>query len=71
MKEGVKKLIRQGLRAFGLSVFRTKSLPVGIDLLQDINRIKSISTFQTIIDVGANEGQMALLLTSAAPGANE
>jgi FkbM family methyltransferase len=52
----LKEFLRRRFRRSGYSVYRSTSLPVGLDLVADISRIKDFASLQVIFDVGANVG---------------
>lgn len=56
----LRNVLRRGLRRWGYSVFRSKALPVGLDLVADISRIKDFASLQIVFDVGANVGDWTL-----------
>ncbi|HIK04556.1 MAG TPA: FkbM family methyltransferase [Trichormus sp. M33_DOE_039] len=56
----LKKQIQNFLKAYGYTLYRTKKMPFGFDLKEDIARISPDLNLRTIFDVGANKGQTTL-----------
>jgi FkbM family methyltransferase len=65
----LKEFLRRGLRRCGYSVFRSRALPVGLDLVADISRIKDFASMQIVFDVGANVGDWTRDYLPYAPSA--
>jgi FkbM family methyltransferase len=65
----LKDRIRREFRRWGYSVYRSKSLPVGMDLAADISRIKDLASMQVVFDVGANVGDWTQDYLAQAPAA--
>lgn len=57
------------IKLTGYYIFKKKYLPIGTDLLEDINTKINIE-IKTIFDVGANIGQSTLLYSKVFPKAN-
>src|SRR3954468_24155961 len=66
---GLRDAVRRALRRWGYSVYRSKSLPVGLDLVADISRIKDFAGMRVVFDVGANVGDGTLDPLPHAPAA--
>jgi len=56
----LKDSLRRAFRRWGYSAYRSKALPVGLDLVADISRIKDVASMQVVFDVGANVGDSRL-----------
>ena len=65
----LKEFLRRGFRRWGYSVYRSKALPVGLDLVADISRIKDFASMRVVFDVGANIGDWTLDHLAHAPAA--
>jgi FkbM family methyltransferase len=63
----LKRLIRQILRRRGYHIYASHQLPVGFSWILDVQRLAHPGTIRTIFDVGANEGQTAILLAHRFP----
>ena len=67
--ESVRQRIRRALRSAGYSIFRSSSLPIGLDLIADVSRIKEFTSMTVIFDVGANVGDWTAQYLTHAPNA--
>jgi FkbM family methyltransferase len=67
--ESARERIRRVLRRAGYSIFKSSSLPVGLDLIADISRIREFSSLTVIFDVGANVGDWTAQYLTHAPNA--
>ncbi|MBD3563192.1 FkbM family methyltransferase, partial [Planktothrix sp. FACHB-1355] len=56
----IKKNLKNFLKTYGYTLYRTKRIPFGCDLKEDITRLSPDLTIKTIFDVGANKGQTTL-----------
>jgi FkbM family methyltransferase len=65
----LKNNLRGQLRKRGIYLFAEGSLPGNVDLQADMARIRPAETFETVLDVGANEGQSAQSFLSTYGGA--
>jgi FkbM family methyltransferase len=67
--ETVRQRIRRALRIAGYSIFRSSSLPIGLDLIADVSRIRDFASLTVIFDVGANVGDWTAQYLAHAPKA--
>jgi len=44
----VKDFLRRVFRRWGYSAYRSKALPVGLDLVADLSRIKDVASMQVV-----------------------
>lgn len=65
----VREFLRRGLRWWGYSAFRSASLPIGLDLVADVSRIKDFAAMRVVFDVGANVGDWTRDYLAHAPEA--
>lgn len=63
----IKQLTKAAAARFGIQLASTHHF--GIDPLNDIGRLTSITAFQTVLDVGAHEGETSLHYAAAIPSA--
>jgi FkbM family methyltransferase len=63
----LKDRIRRQFRRLGYSIYRSTSLPVGLDLVADVSRIKDFASMRVVFDVGANVGDWTQDYLALAP----
>lgn len=67
--KSMKGALRRGIRRLGYSVYRSQSLPIGLDLIADVSRIRDFASMRVIVDVGANVGDWTRQYLAHAPHA--
>jgi FkbM family methyltransferase len=67
--ESVRQRIRRALRSAGYSIFKSSSLPIGLDLIADVSRIRDFASMTVIFDVGENVGDWTAQYLTHAPKA--
>ena len=67
--ESLRERVRRAVRRAGYSIFRSSSLPIGLDLVADISRIRDFASLNVIFDVGANVGDWTAQYLPHAPNA--
>jgi len=64
------RIARAAFGLAGISVYRRQTMPRGLDLLIDLERLWPDHPPGVLLDVGANQGQFSRMLTSAFPGSD-
>lgn len=58
----IKQAIKKSLRRMGLHFYTNNSLPHGVDVYTDLERLRNGFPLETIFDIGANVGQTSVQL---------
>lgn len=65
----LKNRLRPWLKARGMFLYTTRTLPRGVRLEVDLARFRALADFSAVVDVGANEGQTVTRFLAAFPRA--